>query len=234
MNNERFNGIIQRIEYSGHPDYCDIILNKNNETNNALTLRKVVSDPHRIKLIITKIKELYEHENQHSIFVFAEHRDYLIMLRTLLLDQFDEDTIIDLEDPDLNASDNSGSDDNPDDINLNTTDLLVLRGGASKNLVQHVRKSGAKIVLTTYGYSRRGIDLPNMTAMILVTPRRSGLMQILGRITRKRSDLEKIRIVIDIVDAATIYKGQWYERKQVYDAKEWTISKENHSFESYI
>jgi superfamily II DNA or RNA helicase len=213
INKERFHGKITKIDYYGIPDYCEIILNANGDTNNALTLRRVVSDPSRIQLIIRQIRRLYDDAAEHGIFVFAEHRDYLVLLREQLLadEMLANDTI--LEDP--------------DSLNLNySVDVQVLRGGASKNLVQHVRKKGARIVLTTYGYSRRGIDLPNMSALVLVTPRRSGLMQVLGRITRKRSDISKIREVVDIVDCSTIYKNQFYERKQVYDAKMWPITRE--------
>jgi superfamily II DNA or RNA helicase len=210
VSKERFQGKVTRIDYCGHPDYCDIVLNQNGDTNNALTLRKVVSDPQRIELIVQSIRELYDDPAEHGIFVFAEHRDYLVLLRDKVMREFGEDSV--LEDYDT----------------LTTTsdiDIQILRGGASKSLVHHVRKQGARIVLTTYGYSRRGIDLPNMTAMILVTPRRSGLMQILGRITRKRSDITKVRHVIDLVDYSTIYRNQYYSRKSVYDSKGWPVSR---------
>jgi superfamily II DNA or RNA helicase len=216
INKEKFHGTVTRINYCGHPDFCDVVLNDNGDINNALTLRQVVTDPHRIQLIIDNIRELYDDSAEHGIFIFAEHRDYLQILRDRVLAEFGEDNV--LEDYDkLNKSD---------------VNIQVLRGGACKNLVKHVRSQGARIVLTTYGYSRRGIDLPNMTAMILVTPRRSGLMQVLGRITRKRSDLTKIRHVIDVVDYSTIYKKQFYDRKEVYDTKEWPITKKTIDYES--
>lgn len=214
MNKETFEGQVKKLEYSGHHEYTDVVLNKNGDTNNALTLRKIVSDPYRIKLILKLLRELYDHIDSHHIFVFAEHRDYIILLREFIFNEFGQDSVLDLEE------------EHPDTLNSHSSGLQVLRGGASKELVQHVRKEGAKIVLTTYGYSRRGIDLPNMTAMLLVTPRRSGLMQVLGRITRKRSDVKKIRQVIDIVDICSIYKNQFYDRKQVYDKKNWKITKD--------
>ena len=151
INKERFYGRITKIDYAGHPDYCDIVLNDNGDTNNALTLRKVVSDPKRIQLIINELRALYNDEANHGIFVFAEHRDYLVLLRDRLFQEFGEESILEAY----------------DSINTSDLNIQVLRGGASKDLVQHVRKEGARIVLTTYGYSRRGIDLPNMTAMIL-------------------------------------------------------------------
>jgi superfamily II DNA or RNA helicase len=233
INKENFYGEVKKINYYGHHDYCDVILTKNGDTNNALTLKKVVSDPYRIKLILNCIKELYDHKDDHNIFVFAEHREYILILRKFIFNEFGEDNVLDLEDdskedilaPDKFAGTPSGLLTSPDSLNLDPLNIQVLRGGASKDLVKHVRREGAKIVLTTYGYSRRGIDLPNMTAMILVTPRRSGLMQVLGRITRKRSDLKKVRQVIDIVDSNTIYSGQFYDRKLVYDKKNWEITK---------
>jgi hypothetical protein len=102
--------------------------------------------------------------------------------------------------------------------------LAVLRGGVRSEYLEQVRKKGARVVLTTYGYSRRGVSLPRMTAIVLASPRRNGLMQILGRITRKGDDMTIVRQVVDIVDVNTMYRGQFYDRKEAYKLRDWPVS----------
>jgi hypothetical protein len=100
-----------------------------------------------------------------------------------------------------------------------TTPISVLRGGITKDAFNMARESKAHIVLTTYGYSRRGISLPDMTALVLVSPRRNGSRQIIGRILRRNSDDKIIRQIIDIVDVYTPLKSQSYERIKIYKEK---------------
>lgn len=198
---ESFPGKVTRIRYCCDVKYADIEVTAKGTPCNASTLTKVLSDPERHTLVVDSIIELFN--EGHGIFVFAEHREYLITIQNLLYQHYDKDDII-LED------------DEP-------IDVAVLRGGTSQDLLDAVRKKGARIVLTTYGYSRRGVSLPRMTGMVLASPRRNGLMQILGRITRKGDPSSIVRHVIDIVDDNTMYRGQYYTRKKVYTIKEWPV-----------
>jgi superfamily II DNA or RNA helicase len=197
---EKFNGKVTRIRYCCDVKYADIEVTSKGTPCNASTLTKVLSDPERQELVVHSIMELFN--EGHGIFVFAEHREYLIQLQELLLKFYDKDDII-LEDEPI--------------------EVAVLRGGTKQDLLNAVRKKGARIVLTTYGYSRRGVSLPRMTGMVLASPRRNGLMQILGRITRKGDDPDVIRHVIDIVDDNTMYRGQFYTRSKVYKVKDWSV-----------
>jgi len=79
------------------------------------------------------------------------------------------------------------------------------------------------VVLTTYGYSRRGVSLVEMTSIVLASPRRRGMRQILGRITRRGSDESILRIVVDVKDVRTALKGQSTDRRVVYKEKAYPI-----------
>ena len=53
--------------------------------------------------------------------------------------------------------------------------------------------------------------------MILSTPRKSNMKQILGRIFRLRGDQKIKRYIIDLVDNRTCLKSQYYSRKKSYN-----------------
>ena len=196
----RFNGAITRINYSCDLPFAEVQLTSAGTPCNATTLSTVLSDEQRLKMIAQLTKELYD--EGHGTFVFCEFRDYVLRVQDALMALGIDNIIIE---------------------ELEPVEVAVLRGGVSSDYLESVRKKGAKIVLTTYGYSRRGVSLPTMTAMVLASPRRNGLTQILGRITRKGDDSSIIRKVIDIVDVNTMYKAQFYERNKVYKQKEWPV-----------
>jgi hypothetical protein len=124
----------------------------------------------------------------------------------------------------LYPKDNAEGDPQPSDIGETAsaseeTPISILRGGITKEDFENTKKCKSHIVLTTYGYSRRGISLPDMTALILVSPRRNGSTQIIGRILRRNSDEKIIRQIVDIVDVHTILKSQVNERLKTYREK---------------
>ena len=103
-------------------------------------------------------------------------------------------------------------------------EISILKGGISAESMAATKKSGAHVVLTTYGYSRFGISLIDMTALIIATPHRNGMEQIIGRITRKGSDESIVREIVDIVDMNLALKSQYNTRKAVYMARKYPIS----------
>ena len=107
------------------------------------------------------------------------------------------------------------------EIDETTGAPVVLRGGVPGAEVTRARR--ARIVLTTYGFSRRGISLVEMTAIVLATPRRNGMRQILGRITRRGSDEKILRLVVDIKDVRTALRGQNTDRRKIYKEKNYPI-----------
>jgi superfamily II DNA or RNA helicase len=83
----------------------------------------------------------------------------------------------------------------------------ILRGGVSRD--QITLAVGSRIILTTYSYSGTGVSIKKMNALVFLTPRRSNMVQILGRILRLGGDHTIQREIIDIVDARTPLRGQF-------------------------
>jgi hypothetical protein len=207
-----------------------------------LTINGVLKDPARMDLVAAETERLYMlHERgtpeelaaaglgprpasaataahpageirRHGVFVFAETRDYLPALREALQRRMGGAEIVAPE--------------------LEPTRVSILRGGVAKTAVGDARRARAHIVLTTYGFSRRGISLPDMTAIVEATPRRNGMRQILGRILRRGSDESIVRQVVDIVDCRTGLKGQAADRRKIYREKGYPISKVAVSWDS--
>jgi superfamily II DNA or RNA helicase len=200
----KFKGNVKCINYYGSTQYSENILTEKGTTSSILTIGNLIKDPFRIQLIIKEAKRLYN--DGHCIFVFAEHRDFLDILKNNLIGY----SITSLEDTEIDY-----------------TDTSIFRGGINKSDIQHAKnlsKIKSHIVLTTYGYSRRGISLTEMTAIILATPRRNGLKQIIGRILRRGSDESIIRQIVDIVDIRCNLKNQYFDRKKVYIEKGYPIT----------
>jgi hypothetical protein len=239
-----FRGEVRIVEYTGHPDNCETATTPTGTMSAILTIGNIIKDTARQQLIASEAKRIYLlHENasetellrlglgprplsaatpthpvneirRHGVFVFAEHREYLIELRNAIVQQFNDT-------------------ENPEDIII-APELSMLRGGVSKKAVGNARKAKSHIVLTTYGFSRRGISLPDMTCIIAATPRRNGLRQILGRILRRGSDESIVRQIVDIVDVRTGLRSQNVDRRKIYKEKNYPITKVSASWENYL
>ena len=238
-----FRGEVRVLEYAGHPDHCETAITPAGTMSAILTIGAVVRDRARLRLVAAEVERLYWlHETadpaellrlglgprpaaaatqahpagevrRHGVFVFAEHREYLPALRAALLERLRPDDIVAPE--------------------LDGPRVSILRGGVARSAVGDARRARAHIVLTTYGFSRRGISLPDMTCIIEATPRRNGLRQILGRILRRGSDESIVRQVVDIVDTRTGLRGQAADRRKVYLEKQYPITKGAASWEDY-
>lgn len=102
-------------------------------------------------------------------------------------------------------------------------DLLikVLPKNQVLNLQGGVKNDGAsnkniRIIVTTYSFSGTGFSVKKMTSLVFGLPRKTGLKQIIGRITRLGFEHEKIRNIIDIFDSNSALSGQLKERKKEY------------------
>lgn len=235
-----FTGEVWKIEYAGHPDYIETGITSAGTASSILTINNVRKDPHRLKLVIDLIIELYTlHQTnraakyglvgakQHGVFVFAEHREELPNLREAIHKRLEE-TKIDpnsLLVPELESETFKKS-------SQNSRKTTILRGGVHKSEVGAARKARSHIVLTTYGYSRRGISLPDMTAAVWVSPRRSGIGQLIGRVERRGSDQSIVRVIVDIVDVRTGLKKQATDRMKAYKAKGYKVFTRKVSYES--
>ena len=70
-----------------------------------------------------------------------------------------------------------------------------------------------RIILGTYQASGEGFDVAALDTLILATPR-SDVKQAIGRILRQKNPKEPL--VIDIVDAFSVFNGQYYKRRKFY------------------
>jgi len=247
-----FRGEVRVVEYAGHPDHCETATTPAGTMSAILTIGNVIKDRARMRLVAAEVERLYRlHETadpaellrlglgprpeadatpahpagevrRHGVFVFAEHRDYLPALRAALLERL---TPAEVYAPEIEGA--APPPRRPADR------VSILRGGASRSAVSVARRAGAHIVLTTYGFSRRGISLPDMTSIVEATPRRNGMRQILGRILRRGSDESIVRQVVTIVDTRTGLRGQLADRRKVYIEKGYPISKVAAGWEDY-
>lgn len=252
LEESKFMGRVREVWYYGDPNYAKDI-NSSAGFSPIMTIGSVIQDAYRMEMVATEVVRLIqlgktEGENwglldstgrvkEYGIFVFAEHRDYLPMLRHSInekLSQVGAQAAVAI--PELEEIQNDGLQlghqldamlldaglavDNPTPQKISQT---VLRGGATTGDVSSAHM--ADVVLTTYGYSRRGISMRTKTKLVLATSRRNGSTQILGRILRKGSDQSIIRCVVDIRDMNTKLGNQAYTRRKVYEAKGYPIKK---------
>ncbi len=234
-----YTGQVRVVEYAGHPEHSVNGLTPSGTLSSIMTINNIVKDPHRLCLVAAEVERLFRlHETEdadslcalglgprpgsavtdtlpageirrHGVFVFAELREYLPALRAKLLERFESNEILV---PELD----------PEHAQPDSRSISVLRGASrpvARAELGKARRAGSHIVLTTYGYSRRGISLPDMTAIVLATPRRNGYRQVLGRITRRGSDVSIVRQIVDIVDTRVSLKAQACERKKIYAEK---------------
>ena len=193
-----FKARVKVIKYKGDPQYCESVTTAAGTMSAIMTINKVIEDPARLQLVVSEILEL--RAAGHGVFVFSELREYVSRIQAELI-----------------ARIQCG-------IEMQAEGVSVLRGGVAQGAVDDARKAGSHIVLTTYGFSRRGISLPEMTALVLATPRKNGMCQILGRILRRGSDESIVRQIVDICDVSTGLSGQLSTRKQTYKARGYPIT----------
>jgi len=93
-------------------------------------------------------------------------------------------------------------------------------GGMSE---AELKESGTKqIILGTYSMAEEGLDIPNLNAIILCTPK-SSVKQSIGRILRKEI-YEEHPLVIDITDCDNyVFKNQSRKRQEYYRKQKYAI-----------
>lgn len=252
LEESKFMGRVREVWYYGHPDYAKDI-NTSVGFSPIMTIGSVIQDPYRMEMLAAEVIRLIQlgqkegedwglldetgKVKEYGIFVFAEHRDYLPMLRYCINEQLEKvgaqaavaiPELEDIQDNGLQLGQkldamllNAGLEvKEPTPQKVSQT---VLRGGASADDVGDAHM--ADVVLTTYGYSRRGVSMRKKTKLVLATSRRNGLTQILGRILRKGSDQSIVRCVVDVRDMGTKLGDQAYTRRKVYNTKGYPIKK---------
>lgn len=193
------------LKYNGPPESTQVHINENTGMiEYHKIIEDLINDEYRNKLIINNILKLF---NQGlNVFVFSDRRKHLEDLSYLLMIHMNED--------------------DKQDIIMDDDDSVILYGGSSQDTVDSA-KTRSKIIFTSYKYSSVGVSLVKMTALCLVTPKKSNMTQIINRIFRQNETFRDIkRIIIDFVDNKSCLRNQWYTRKQAYIERGCDISYE--------
>jgi hypothetical protein len=256
----RFRGEVRLVEYAGPvgaPE-CETVVGAAGAMSAVMTIGRVLGDPARRRLVAAEVLRLLRAHTdwpadelaraglgprppeaatpalptggvrRHGVFIFAELREALPALRAELERVLGEPVLA----PELDGIGLAGVASGAAPAAA-AMPISILRGGVARDAVSTARALKSHVVLTTYGFSRRGISLPDMTALVLASPRRHGSTQTLGRILRRGSDESILRVVVDIVDVATGLKGQAAERKRAYAGKGWPVARVQVSHEEY-
>lgn len=203
----RWVAYVRIFKYTCPSKFSIPVLNVNGDVCSMSSLNRIIEDDKRMNLIINEIKYVYDlHDtknakqfglvdengnilHKHNIYVFAETRDMLTSIKDKL----------------------SGYDVEIED------DISVLKGGVTTEVIKDAECR--RIILTTYGYSRRGVSYNKYTALIFATSRNAkySIEQVIGRIFRFRGPKTVVRHIAYIWDSNTVFKKHIKNHTEVYD-----------------
>jgi superfamily II DNA or RNA helicase len=218
ITDNKFYSNVDIIKYEGPDEFTQLHINEKTGLLNAIsTISDLVSDPFRNRLIVQEIYKLFQ--RKLNIFVFSDRRQHLIDLYELFQTYLQEQIC---NSSDFKISDIIQNIQIPE-VNELQEKYQILYGGSSLDDINNaINKS--KVIFTTYQYSSTGVSIIKMNALVLSTPRRSNMEQILGRIFRLGGREEIRRHIIDIVDIKTGLKNQSYSRKKIYESLKYDIA----------
>lgn len=193
------------IEYHARNEHCQFAVREDGMLDYTSIVQSIITDPYRNDLIIDNVLQLMN--DGLYTFVFSDRRSHLEHLYSLL-----ERRCIELNDVNVN-------------IELpESNKKVILYGGADAETIDNAKKVST-VVFTTYAYSSTGVSITKMNGLILATPRRSNMKQIINRVFRLGSDQTVKRMIVDIVDAKFPIKQQVRERIKAYQERGCTILK---------
>jgi superfamily II DNA or RNA helicase len=184
-----FTGSVNILQFHGTDEFTKELRNANGDANCSGTLSMITQDPIRNTLIVNNIVRILN-KGTH-VFVFSEFRSHLMTIHTLLKEAYG-------------------------DVPVAFTNDVLMGGASTDEITEAYNDKNASVIFTTYMFSAVGISIERMNALVLATPRRSKMRQIIGRIMRRGSDYDKNREIVDIVDKRTFLAGQLSERRKVY------------------
>lgn len=206
VNKTKFKTIIDMIKYKGPSEYCKTIRTEETDSVSApKMINQICEDPYRKIIVCNELEKIYH--TRKNTFIFADRREYLIEIAKMLFEKVKQN-------------------ENEDQVNIKIEkdDLSMLLGN-DKHGKEHVAIAKAKstMIFGTYQFLDTGISIVKMTNMFILTPRRNGWEQIIGRILRLGSDENITRNIILFCDYNTAIKGQMMsaknEIKKLFKAK---------------
>ncbi len=193
---------VRAINYYGPPEHTQAKKSEiTGSTVCAWMADQFIQDPYRNKMIMDIIKEYYD--EGHCIFVFGEKRSVLMEFGQKMREMIGLDPLI------------------PED----EKQIKDIMGGATDDDVK-AAMDDSRIILTTYQYGSKGLSIGKMTRGIQLTPRRHGMKQVTGRLTRADGDATIARVWVDIRDCNTSLVNQKSNRNSDYKEKGFEIEEE--------
>lgn len=186
------------IAYHAPADRCKFKVRKDGMIDYASIVDLIVGDPGRNQIIVEEVLALLG--KGHFVFVFSDRRAHLEHLYDRL-----EGRCAELGEPSVIELPEAGR-------------KVILYGGATEQTIDRAKRE-SKVILTTYAYSSTGVSIKKMDALVLATPRRSNMKQIINRVFRLGSDQSIRRTIIDIEDAKLPLKRQIQERVKAYQER---------------
>lgn len=95
--------------------------------------------------------------------------------------------------------------------------MSILKGGSTEEDFEDALSS--RIIFTNYAYGTEALSISHMDALFYITPRKAGTQQSTGRILRLDGDLDKERLIIDLVDTNLPMSKQLRERIKIYELR---------------
>jgi hypothetical protein len=186
MDAGNFHGTFHAVHYTGPVEFTKVIKSSAGVPSPILMANQFLSDPFRLMLAAMIVIDAYN--AGRYVYIFCQTRDPLDILRRRI----------------INVA--------PDEFRDLLKKQLFIVTGKSKEEESDMANKDARIFLTTYMLSSKGLSNRRFDTLLLLTPMKSNMMQITGRIFRKKSDEGRRRLIIDLVDDRTFMSKQHSKR----------------------
>lgn len=195
---DAFQSTATLIKYYAHDDHVQFKIRDDGMMDYQSIIESLVNDPFRNQLLIDRILNLAK--KGHYVFVFSDRRSHLEQMYDIISNTMNNvSTPINLEMPESDRK-------------------IILYGGSSEETIQTANDM-SNIIFTTYQYSSTGVSIKKMDCLVLTTPRRSNMKQIINRVFRLGSDQTIERQIVDIIDMKMPIKRQYLERLKSYNER---------------
>jgi superfamily II DNA or RNA helicase len=204
---DAFQSTATLIKYHALDEHVQFKIRDDGMMDYQSIIEALVNDPHRNQLLVNQVLRLAK--KGHYVFVFSDRRSHLEQLYDTISElSADSDIPINLEMPEASRK-------------------IILYGGSSDQTIQTANDM-SNIIFTTYQYSSTGVSIKKMDCLVLTTPRRSNMKQIINRVFRLGSDQTIERQIIDPIDMKMPIKRQHLERLKAYKERGSKIVYETH------